>query len=153
MGIGFAAQLIGRMGGSVHFGDASERGNARHVSMPFTKAEVPQQLETQQGGRLGGLNILLAEDNKVNHMVAARPLRRGGYTVAIAENGEQALAAMACGSFDLALMDIQMFSIYGLEATKVLRKREGDREKCLAAGMGGYVPKPLHKQGFFEALS
>ena len=54
MGIGFSAQFIGRMGGSVRFGDASESGNALHLSMPFNKAEVPQQPETQQGGRFGG---------------------------------------------------------------------------------------------------
>ncbi len=86
-------------------------------------------------------------------MVAAEPLRRGGYTIAIAENGEQVLAAIEYESFDLVLIDVRMFRIQGLEATKVLRKREGDREKCLAAGMDGYVPKPLHKQEFFEALS
>ena len=139
--------------------------------MPFTKAEVPQQPETPQGGRFGALNILLAEDNKVNQMVAAGPLRREGYTVAIAENGEQALAAIECESCDLVLMDVRMPKMQGLEATKVLRKRktddkehlaaigltdnfmEGDREKCLAACMDGYVPKPLHKQELFESLS
>ena len=96
---------------------------------------------------------MLAEDTKVNQMVAAGPLRRGGYTVAIAENGEQALAAMECESFDLVLMNVPMFRIQGLEATNVLRKREDDREKCLAAGTDGYLSKPLHKQAFFEALS
>ncbi len=54
MGIGFAAQLIGRIGGTVRFGDVSKRGCTLHLSIPFTKAEVPQQPETQQGGRFGG---------------------------------------------------------------------------------------------------
>ena len=124
MGIGFAAQVIGRMGGSVRFGDASERGNALHVSMSFTKAEVPQQPETPQGGRFGALDILLAEDNKVYQMVAAGPLRREGYTAAIGENGKQALAAIECEPLDLVPVDVRMPRMEGLEATEALRKQE-----------------------------
>jgi PAS domain S-box-containing protein len=110
------------------------------------------------------LRILLAEDNKVNQLVAARLLGKRGHQVVIAENGRLALAALdAPGSarFDLILMDVQMPDMDGFEATAVIREREkvtgahlpivamtanamkGDRERCLAAGMDGYVSKPI----------
>ena len=106
------------------------------------------------------LRILLAEDNKVNQMVAARLLGKRGHTVVIAGTGRDALAALdeaGSGGFDLILMDVQMPDMDGFEATGIIRAREqfsgthlpivamtanamkGDRERCLAAGMDGYV--------------
>ena len=110
------------------------------------------------------LRILLAEDNKVNQLVAARLLGKRGHEVVIAENGRQALAALdAPGSagFDLILMDVQMPDMDGFEATGIIREREkssgahipivamtanamkGDKERCLASGMDDYVSKPI----------
>ena len=169
LGIGFAVQLIAKMGGNVNFADGTDSGNAVQVSIPFTAADVPEPAATPQGGRFGALRILLAEDNKVNQMVAMGLLRREGYTVTIAENGEEALAAIEREQFDLVLMDVRMPKMDGLEATRTLREREGDghlpvigltanvmegdREKCLEAGMDGYVPKPVRKQELFEAMA
>ena len=110
------------------------------------------------------LRILLAEDNKVNQMVASRLLEKRGHTVVIAENGREALAVLddpASGAFDLILMDVQMPDMDGFEATGIIRAREqssgahlpiiamtahamkGDEERCLAAGMDGYASKPI----------
>jgi two-component system, sensor histidine kinase and response regulator len=110
------------------------------------------------------LRILLAEDNEVNQLIATRLLGKGGHTVVVAANGRQALAALdepcSCG-FDLILMDLQMPEMDGLEATRIIRAREkssgghqsiialtahamkGDEALCLAAGMDGYVSKPI----------
>jgi two-component system, sensor histidine kinase and response regulator len=110
------------------------------------------------------LRILLAEDNKVNQLVAARLLGKRGHDVTIAENGRQALAALdvpGSPGFDLILMDVQMPEMDGFEATGIIREREkftgahlpivamtanamkGDKERCLASGMDGYVSKPI----------
>ena len=111
------------------------------------------------------LRILLAEDNKVNQLVAARLLGKRGHTVVIAENGQSTRwprsMRQAAAAFDLILMDVQMPDMDGFEATGIIREREkssgahlpivamtanamkGDKERCLAAGMDGYVSKPI----------
>jgi signal transduction histidine kinase len=121
--------------------------------------------------RLRGLHILLAEDNRVNQMVAQRSLEKRGHQVVIAGTGEEALEALAQRSFDLVLMDVHMPGIDGIEATKAIREKEkstglhqpvvamtalamtGDRERCLAAGMDGYLSKPIDLQKLDEVLA
>lgn len=107
------------------------------------------------------MHILLAEDRPVNQLVAEKILNRMGHTVTIAQNGQEAVDAYRAQSFDLVLMDIQMPAMDGFEATAVIRGIEsergtytpivamtahaldGYREQCLAAGMDGYVSKPV----------
>jgi PAS domain S-box-containing protein len=116
------------------------------------------------------LNILLAEDNHVNQVVAVRLLQKRGHTVVLVETGEAVLEASRSGSFDLILMDVQMPEMDGLEATGRIRENEkatgkhtpivamtahamvGDRERCLAAGMDGYISKPLSVKELFETI-
>jgi len=109
------------------------------------------------------LRILLAEDNAINQLLATRMLEKQGYTVACANNGKETLSALEREKFDVVLMDIQMPEMDGFEATAAIRQREkgtpgphqiviamtahaiaGDRERCLNAGMDGYVSKPFH---------
>jgi len=107
------------------------------------------------------LKILLAEDNAVNQRLAVRLLEKRGHRVSVAGNGLEALEALKRDSFDLVFMDVQMPDMDGLEATTALRQNEkggqfhqrvialtahamqGDREKCVAAGMDGYLTKPI----------
>ncbi len=114
--------------------------------------------------------ILLAEDNPINQCVAAEFLKQRGHRVVIVENGEQAVDAVAGSQYDLVLMDIQMPLMDGFEATAAIRRKEegtnrhipiiamtanamkGDRERCLNAGMDGYVAKPLVAQDLFLAV-
>jgi CheY-like chemotaxis protein len=116
------------------------------------------------------LHILLAEDNLVNQRLAARLLEKRGHTVVIAANGREALKAFENEDFDLLLMDLQMPEMDGFEATVAIRKKEkdsgshlpivaltahamkGDREKCLAGGMDGYLTKPIRPQELDELL-
>jgi len=109
--------------------------------------------------RLRG-HVLLAEDNESNQIVARAHLERAGLQVSAVGDGQQALELLATDSFDLVLMDCQMPIIDGFQATQMLRQREngsglhlpvvaltanampGDRERCVAAGMDDYLPKP-----------
>jgi CheY-like chemotaxis protein/HPt (histidine-containing phosphotransfer) domain-containing protein len=114
--------------------------------------------------------VLLVEDNLVNQRVAVGLLTRRGHEVQIANNGIEALAALEVSSFDIVLMDIQMLEMGGIEATQAIRAREavtgghtrivamtahamkGDRERYLAAGMDGYLCKPIDQTALFAAV-
>src|SRR5262249_23248864 len=116
------------------------------------------------------LRILLAEDNVVNQRLAARLMEKRGHTVVIVSTGREALVALSQEPFDLVLMDVQMPDMDGLEATTAIREWEqetgihvpiiamtahamqGDTERCLAAGMDGYVSKPLKPEDLYAAI-
>lgn len=116
------------------------------------------------------MDILLAEDNHVNQLLATRLLEKRGHRVIVAANGREALNALAKENFDIVLMDIQMPEMDGLEATEKIREKEksagghqavvaltahamkGDLERCLAAGMDGYLTKPIRPQELDELL-
>ncbi len=116
--------------------------------------------------RSGGIHILLVEDGLANQKFAFAMLNRWGHTVAIANNGREALSMLddPVNDFDLILMDVLMPVMDGLEATRAIRQREqasgehipivaitaqamkGDREKCLQAGMDDYLSKPIRRR-------
>ena len=102
---------------------------------------------------------LIAEDNQINRNVVLRVLKKLGYNhIYVAENGKEAVDIFKKEHVDIILMDIQMPVMDGLEATREIRKvdgrvpiiamtanaMKGDMEKCLEAGMNGYIPKPLN---------
>jgi two-component system sensor histidine kinase/response regulator len=124
--------------------------------------------EARQTGR-----ILLVEDNRVNQLVARRLLEKRGHTVLVATNGREALAILeeaAFEGFDCVLMDVQMPEMDGLECTAIIRDREpvarfrlpiiamtadamkGDEARCLAAGMDGYLSKPIQPDELFAMI-
>jgi two-component system, sensor histidine kinase and response regulator len=124
--------------------------------------------ETRQTGR-----ILLVEDNSVNRLVAMRLLEKRGHTVVAATNGREALTILddsAIAGFNCVLMDVQMPEMDGFECTGIIREREqktgarlpiiamtahamkGDEARCLAAGMDGYLSKPIQPDEFFEVI-
>jgi CheY-like chemotaxis protein len=116
------------------------------------------------------LRVLLAEDNVVNQRLATRLMEKQGHTVVVVSTGREALAALATASFDLVLMDVQMPDMDGLEATAAIRRWEqetsihvpivamtahtmqGDAERCRAAGMDGYVSKPMKPEDLYAAI-
>ena len=117
------------------------------------------------------LKILLAEDNPVNQKLASRLLEKQGHRVTVTANGRQALDAFRREKFDLLLMNVQMPEMDGFEATAAIREHEkttgthltiiamtahamqGDRERCLATGMDGYLSKPIRPQELYTLLA
>ena len=117
------------------------------------------------------LRVLLAEDNAVNRQLVKALLAKRGHSVVTVGNGREAIAALADGTIDLVLMDVQMPEMDGLEATAVIRTLEkvtgahvpiialtahamkGDREACLAAGTDGYLSKPVNANDLFALIA
>jgi signal transduction histidine kinase/CheY-like chemotaxis protein/ligand-binding sensor domain-containing protein len=124
----------------------------------------------RQRERRRSLNILLAEDNPVNQKLVVRLLEKQGHKVVVADNGRQALQALAAATVDLVIMDVQMPEMDGYEAAASIRKTEettlqhvpilamtahamkGDQEKCLASGMDGYLSKPILLDDLCQAI-
>ncbi len=141
----------------------SENAVAESISQPTSTPTPPVR----------SLRILLAEDNPMNQKLAVRLLEKQGHRVAIANNGREALAALASSAehYDIVLMDVQMPEMDGLETASAIRAREkavgghmpiiamtayamsGDREKCLAAGMDAYLSKPIRPNELFKLIA
>ena len=134
---------------------------------PQARPIARDDLATADGA---GLRVLVAEDNPINQEVVRGALESWGYQVLIVENGRDAIAACDSGDYAVVLMDCQMPELDGYEATREIRAREagrrhipiialtahalaGDREKCLAAGMDDYVPKPFTPDELHRAVA
>jgi two-component system sensor histidine kinase/response regulator len=116
------------------------------------------------------LNILLVDGNKINQKLASAILKKQGHNVYIANDGKEALAALDDGKYDLVFMDVQMPEMDGFQTTGIIRDKEkltgehvpiiamtayaieGDREKCLEAGMDSYISKPFKSKEVLKAI-
>ncbi len=139
---------------------------------PQSKQDIAPQLVTRhtiQENRRKNMRILLAEDNAVNQKLAVILLTKAGFPVDVVDNGARAVEAVLNQRYNLVLMDVQMPELDGLSAASRIRELEphgqhvpiialtahamqGDRERCLAAGMDDYISKPLQKQELMAAL-
>ncbi len=142
----------------------------RVLSHPMTACDAPPSTPRAVERAALPLRVLLVEDNLINQQVAVGLLARRGHQAIVAENGVHALAELERDSFDVILMDLQMPEMGGIEATRLIRAREattgsrtrivamtahamsGDRERCLAAGMDGYISKPIEPDEFYATL-
>jgi signal transduction histidine kinase/DNA-binding response OmpR family regulator len=145
----------------------------RKSYFPIRTPADAQASQALMPGEINPMHILVAEDNVVNQQVASGMLIQMGHSVRIVSNGLEVIRLLKDEQFDLIMMDVQMPILSGLEATRKIREMEetrgghipiiamtahamkGDREKCLEAGMDGYVSKPIRKlqvQEEFNAL-
>ncbi len=167
LGLSITERLVTMMGGTISLESDMGKGTTFFVQFKLKVGTQPINIlpEFEAASRHAsqgiGLNILLVEDNEINQEVAVGLLEMMGHSVHIAENGRKAVEAVEQNAFDLILMDVQMPVMNGLEATTVIREFEketgqytpiiamtanaikGDDAICLAAGMDGYVSKPV----------
>jgi len=133
--------------------------------------ELRLHAEAGRGAPQNRLRVLLAEDNPVNQRVAMKMIEKLGHHVTLVQDGRQAVEATGRERFDIVLMDVQMPELSGIEATAAIRERErggsthipiiamtahalqGDRERCLEAGMDGYLPKPINVASLYDEMT
>ncbi len=171
LGLSICRRLVGMMGGRIWLespNPATGVGSVFHFTVRMPAVNRPEQApETPVAAEpVAPLRILLAEDNRVNQVVAVRLLEKAGHTVTVAGDGAEALLKLSAGVFDCVLMDVQMPGVDGMEASRRIRAAgneipiialtanamRGDRDECLKAGMNGYVVKPFEVSEVEAAL-
>ncbi|NNF45452.1 MAG: response regulator [Desulfofustis sp.] len=179
LGLVITTQLVESMGGRIWVESEAGKGSCFSFSLPF---ELPtpvthsingtgRTLEKKSGGGSKGGRILLAEDDSISQTIAVAMLEQNGWEVTAVTNGREVLTELQQENYDLVLMDIQMPNMDGFETTRMIRsltddKKTGipiiamtahamreDREKCLAAGMNGYLSKPIETKVFMEVIN
>lgn len=173
LGLVIVKRLIELMGGAIKVESELGVGSKFSFQLPFSMATSEMVQKGKQKGitKLDRkLNILLAEDDALNRKVILKMLVDHGHKVDIVTNGCDAVAVYRPGKYHIILMDIQMPEMDGMEATRQIRLMEkygehtpicaltayalkGDREKFLAGGMDGYVPKPIDMNDLFEVMA
>jgi two-component system, sensor histidine kinase len=172
LGLSISQKLAAMMGGNISVQSSLGMGSTFSLRLPckLGQAEVPSP-SVQQAARaeLSSMRILVAEDNPTNQRVIELFLRPLGADLTLVDDGGQALEVLAISPFDLVLMDLQMPTIDGLEATRRLRAGGGlntqvpiialtanvldsHRDACREAGMNGYVAKPIDSRALLAAI-
>ncbi|MFO0843963.1 MAG: ATP-binding protein [Gemmataceae bacterium] len=171
LGLTIASRLVELMGGRLSVSSEPGRGSTFAFAVPLEAAQLspapglPAATRPEPRAR-----VLLAEDNTVNQQVLTLLLEKAGYLVGVVGNGREAVERLQREPFDLVLMDVQMPQMDGLRAARLIRQREkavgghvpivavtanavqGERQRCLAAGMDDYLSKPVRGSELFAVV-
>lgn len=177
LGLTISRELVGLMKGEMWVESQVDKGSIFYFTVPCVPRKRPEEAPVQKThksvpGRVDAcLQILLAEDNSVNQIVASGMLEKEGHRVLAVHNGKEVLAALENQHFDLILMDIQMPEMDGIETTRRIREKgashidsqipiialtahalTGDRERLLKVGMDDYLSKPFKKRDLLQVI-
>ena len=176
LGLAICHQLVTMMQGRMWLESQEGQGSTFHFTARLARAPAATAPAPAADGSASRsrstrtLRVLLAEDNTVNQRLAARLLERKGHTVTVVDTGRAAVSAVSRERFDIVLMDVQMPEMDGLAATAAIRAAEclaggrvpivamtahamdGDRQRCIDAGMDGYLTKPVRSADLYAAL-
>ncbi len=171
LGLSICRKLIGAMGGELKVVSELQQGSTFSFSLPLAQSrdELKPPASSVELPLRPGVRVLLAEDNKINQRLALKLLSKLSCDVVAVSNGTEAVAALSHAKFDVVLMDCQMPLMDGYEATRAIRglspelngipvialtahAMQGDRERCLEAGMNDYLTKPVNRKELASAL-
>ncbi len=177
LGTSISKELVELMGGVIGVRSEPGQGSEFWFVLPLVEAEAPPESDPANGTgghpqmAPGSVRILVADDYPTNQKVAQAYLESAGHQVDIVSDGAEAIEAFEQQRYDLILMDVQMPNVDGYQASRVIQQKsqagtrktpiiamtayamQGDREKCLAAGMSDYITKPLNKAALLKLIN